>query len=197
MSDLAAMGLNPGSTPQTLVDVYVVNIVQLRVGACLSLLAFALQIVFLGPLWARVRAGSDWLAVIAVVGGAAAAVATWLITALVLTIMVTAAEYRDAGAARLLILASWDSARVAAAPFAAMLAACALAGIRHGAFPRWLNVLTLVFLALTLVGLLPFGPAGLFGMVGGGWVLIASVYLAVTRTSLTTSPPRRGEAASA
>ncbi|GGD28893.1 hypothetical protein [Nocardioides daphniae] len=85
---------------------------------------------FLGPLWARVRRGSGPLAVVAVVGGVMIG-ATMLFSSGVSLVAMTAAEFGDAGAARFLVVAGWETARVAVAPGLVMVGATALAGLRH------------------------------------------------------------------
>ena len=64
---------------------------------------------FLGPLWARVRRGSEWLALVAVVGGVVVG-AVLLFSAGVSLVAWVAADYEDADAARFLMVAGWETA---------------------------------------------------------------------------------------
>jgi hypothetical protein len=128
-----------------------------------------------------VRTGSERLAVVGVLGGVASAITLWLVNAGLLTAMATAASFHDADAARLLLLTGWDTARVATAPNAVMIGACALAGWWYGVIPRWLVLLSVALLLLSVVVMLPFGPAGGAALVGGLWVLAASIHLALAR----------------
>ena len=97
-----------------------------------SLAAVGLWI-FLGPLWARVRRGSEWLALVAVIGGVVVG-AVLLFSAGVSLVAWVAADYEDAGAARFLMVAGWETARVAVAPALVMVGATTLAGVRYGVF---------------------------------------------------------------
>ncbi len=177
IADVTAEGINPTSPAGDLVSTYVQYFHRLQIGACLSLLAFALQLVFLGPLWARVRAGSEQLAVVAALGGVSSAATLWMLGAVLDTVMATASHFRDPAAARILLLTGWDTARVATAPNAVMIGACAIAGSIYGVLPRWLTVFSFVLLVLSVGGMLPSGPAGGAGLLGGLWILVVSVYL--------------------
>jgi hypothetical protein len=188
VSDLAAKGLNPDSPDQTLIDTFVDNRTQLQVGITLTMLGVVLLLVFLGPLWNRVKAGAEWLAVVTIAAGMATAI-VWVISAAMLMVMVTTTDYRDPDAARLLMLALWDTSRVGAAPYAAMIGAATLAGLRYRILPRWLNLLGVVLFVGTVVALLPIGPAGLMGSLGGLWIIAASVHLGLTSTSVAGDAP--------
>jgi hypothetical protein len=144
----------------------------------LSLVAFSLQLVFLGPMWARVRTGSQPLAVVVVVAGAAGAATVWLLDAFLFTAIASAAGFQDGDSERMLLLASWDTARVATSPHAVMIGACAFAGLRFRVFPRWLTFVSIVLCVLSVLAMLPSGPAGGAAMLGALWVLLASVHLA-------------------
>lgn len=181
IADVTAEGVSPESSAQDLLDAYAHYLHRFQVGAVLSLVAFALQLVFLGALWARLRPGSERLAVVGVLGGVASAITLWLVSAGLLTAMATAASFHDADAARMLLLAGWDTARVATAPNAVMIGASALAGWRYGVVPRWLVLLSAALLLLSVVGMLPFGPAGGSALLGGLWILVTSLHLALAR----------------
>lgn len=181
VADVTADGVNPGSSAQDLVATYASFHHRLEVGAALSLVAFALQLVFLAPLWARVRPGSESLAVVAVIGGVGSAAALWMLAAFLDTAMVTAARFDDADAARMLLLAGWDTARVATAPNAVMMGACAIAGWRYGVFPRWLTAFSVLLVLLSIGGMLPSGPAGGAALLGGVWMLVVSLHLALAK----------------
>ena len=177
LGDLSgAGGLNPGSSDAQLVEVFAEFRDRQMVAATLHVLAAVAILVFLGPLWARVRAGSPMLAVVAVCGGVAAAVielawAVWSLTAAV------AADFADAGAARFLMVSGWETARVGVGPFLVLVGAVTVAGFRHRVFGRWFNLVGLVFTALLVLGLLPASPAGLMGMLATLWVLGAALVL--------------------
>ena len=177
VADVTSEGINPTSPGGDLISTYVQYFHRLQIGAFLSLLAFALQLVFLGPLWTRVQAGSERLAVVAVLGGVSSAATLWMLSAVLDTAMATASHFRDPAAARILLLTGWDTARVATAPNAVMIGACAIAGSRYGVLPRWLTVFSFVLLVLSVGGMIPSGPAGGAGLLGGLWILVVSVYL--------------------
>ena len=180
VADVTADGINPGSSTQDLLATYTRYEQRLQVGATLTLVAFALQLVFLVPLWARVRIGSERLAIVTVLGGVSSAATLWLLSAYLDTAMSTAAHFQDADAARMLLLAGWDTARMATAPNALMIGACAIAGWRCGVFPRWLSVFSVLVALLSIGGMLPTGPAGGAALLGGFWILVMSGHLGLT-----------------
>ena len=170
-------GLNPGSSDAQLLEVFADFRDRHMVAAALFVVAAVATLVFLGPLWTRLRAGSASLAVVAVSGGVAAAVlfvgwAGWSLTAAV------AADFEDAGAARFLMVSGWEVARIGVGPYLAMVGAATVAGYRHRVFGRWFNAVGLVFSVLLVFGLFPASPAGLMGMLATLWVLCASLVIA-------------------
>ena len=144
-----------------------------------SLAAVGLWI-FLGPLWARVRRGSEWLAVVAVIGGVVVG-AVLLFSAGVSLVAWVAADYEDADAARFLMVAGWETARVAVAPALVMVGATTLAGVRYGVFGSGINTFGGIFSFLLLLGLIPASPAGLMGVSVGLWVLVVALNLAFVK----------------
>jgi hypothetical protein len=182
ISDVAASpGLNPGSPDSEMLEVFVAYRGRHLIAASMLAAAAVTTLIFLGPLWARVRLASEWLAVVAVAGGVAAGVlwvagAGWSLTAAV------AADYGDVDAARFLMVSGWEISRLGVAPHLVMVAATTLAGIRHHAFGRVFNAFGLAFTALLLFGLLPFAPAGLMGMLATLWVLVAACVLAFSES---------------
>ena len=155
---------------------------EARVGATLIMASVALSLVFLGPLWSRLQQGAVWLAVIAIAGGIVGA--AWALeNAMFAIAAAVAGDVGDAQTARTLLVFEWESARLGVAPALAMVGAAAAAGFRHGVFPRWFSWLSLVFTVVLVIALLPIGPAGLLGSVGGLWILIASLVLALGRDS--------------
>ncbi|CAA9360292.1 MAG: hypothetical protein AVDCRST_MAG34-2410 [uncultured Nocardioidaceae bacterium] len=170
-------GLNPGSSDAQLIRVFVEYRDQQLVASSLYAAAAAATLLFLGPLWARLRTGSEWLAVVAVAGGVAAGF-LWLLASAWSMTAVVAADYEDAGAARFLMVSGWEIARLSVAPHLVMVGAATVTGFRHGAFGRWFNVTGLGFTLLLAVGLVPFAPAGMMGMLATLWVFLASLVLA-------------------
>jgi hypothetical protein len=153
---------------------------EARVGAALITASVALSLVFLGPLWSRLQRGTTWLAVIAVAGGIVGA-AGGLEGAMFAMAAAVAGDVGDAQTARTLLVFEWESARAGVGPALATVAAATVAGFRHGVFPWWFSVLSLVFTVLLVIGLLPVGPAGLLGAIGALWTLIASLLLGFGR----------------
>jgi hypothetical protein len=135
----------------------------------------------LGPLWARLRTGSEWLAVVAVAGGIAAGVLWVVIGTDGALASAVAADYNDADAARFLMVYGWEIARVTVAPYLVMVAAATVAGIQYHVFGSRFNAFGVRFTALLVLGLFPGSPAGLMGMVVTVWVLVASLILAFGR----------------
>ena len=77
LADLGGSALNPGSSDAQLLVAYSEYRDKMMVSASLAATAAAANWVFLGALWARLRAGSEWLAVVCVVGGAATGACGW------------------------------------------------------------------------------------------------------------------------
>jgi hypothetical protein len=178
ISDVAGSGgLNPGSSDAQLLLVFSEFRGDQLLAAALLVMAAVATLVFLGPLWARLRVGSEAIGVVAVGGGVTAAVlwlaaAGWSLTAAV------AADFQDAGAARFLMVSAWEMSRLSVAPYLVMIGAATAAGIRHRVFGRWFNAVGVVFTLLLLIGLLPASPAGLMGMLSTLWVFCASLVIA-------------------
>jgi len=169
--------VNPGSSDAELLDVLVnTRTEQVWASTLLALAAVALWF-FLGPLWARVRRGSEWLALVAVVGGVVVG-AVLLFSAGVSLVAWVAADYQDAGAARFLIVAGWETARVSVAPALVMVGATTLVGVRYGVFRSGINIFGGIFTSLLLLGLIPASPAGLMGLAVSVWVLVVALNLA-------------------
>lgn len=178
LADVAGSGgLNPGSSDAQLLSVFSEFRDRHLVSSALFAMAAVATLVFLGPLWVRLRAASEALGIVAVGGGVAVAViwlgwAGWALAAAV------AADYQDADAARFIMVSGWETARVSVGPYVAMVGATTLAGYRHGVFGRLFNGVGLVFTVLLVLGLFPASPAGLMGMLATLWVLIAACVLA-------------------
>lgn len=183
-TDKGARGLSPGLPTETLAAGFARYSQESMTGGALLGAAGLLSLVFLGPLWSRLERGSGWLAIIAVGGGVVGA-ALLLLTAALAIAEGTAGVYANGEAARTLLVLGWDSARVAAPPYLAMTLAAAVSGIRYHVFPTWLNAVSVIFTAVLGGALLPIGPAGLMGGLGGLWVVVVSLLLAFGR-SLTT-----------
>lgn len=178
-------GLNPGSSDAQLVEVFGEFRDRQLIASALQVLAAMAILVFLGPLWARVRVGSEVLGVVAVGGGVAVAVlelawAGWSLTAAV------AADFEDANAARFLMVSGWEAARLGVGPYLVLVGAVTVAGYRHHLFGRWFNMVGLVFSALLVFGLFPASPAGLMGMLATLWVLCASLVIAFSALPKST-----------
>lgn len=172
-----AGGLNPGSSDAQLLEVFHDFRDRQATAAALFVLAAVATLAFLGPLWARLRVGSEALAVVAVGGGVAASL-LWVAWAGFSLIAVVAADYDNADAARILLVSGWETARLGVGPYLAMVGATTLAGYRHQLFGRWFNAVGLVFAGLLVLGLVPASPAGLMGMLATLWVLCASLVIA-------------------
>ncbi len=173
----ARADVNPGSSDAELLDVLVnTRTEQMWASTLLALAAVALWF-FLGPLWARLRRGSEWLALVAVIGGVVVGTVMLLSSGVSLVAWV-AADYEDAAAARFLLVAGWETARVAVAPALVMVGATTLAGVRYGVFGSGINIFGGIFTFLLLLGLLPASPAGLMGLAVSVWVLVVALKLA-------------------
>ena len=92
--------------------------------------------------------------------------------------LATAVELGDGVTAQVLTTTGWDTARVAAVPLLAMVAAAVVAGIGSEIFPRWFRWFSAAVLVPLATALTPVGPAGLLGMLGMVWVLVASLMFA-------------------
>lgn len=178
LSDVAGSGgLNPGSSDAHLLAVFSEFRDRHVISSALFGMAAVATLVFLGPLWVRLRAASQALGVVAVGGGVAVAViwvgwSSWSLAAAV------AADYGDASAARFIMVSGWEAARVSVSPYLAMVGATTLAGYRHRVFGRPFNAVGLAFTVLLVLGMYPASPAGLMGMLATLWVLIAAFVIA-------------------
>ena len=181
MSDLSGnAGLNPGSPDEEMLSAYADYEGRFWVSASLLAAAAVCTWVFLGALWTRVRAGSEWLAVVAVLGGCAAGtlLVSWSGMSLVAAV---AADYEDVDTARFLMVAGWETARLSVGPYLVMVGAATVAGFRYGVFGGKFNWFGLAFTVLLVFGLVPFSPAGLMGLLATVWVLVAGLVLAFGR----------------
>lgn len=149
---------------------------QAWASALYALAAVALW-VFLGPLWARIRRGSEWLALVALIGGVVVG-AVLLFSSGVALVAWVAADYGDAVAARFLMVTGWETARVAVGPALVLVGATTLAGTRHGVFGSGINVFGGIFTVLLMLGLIPASPAGLMGLAVTVWVFVVALHLA-------------------
>ncbi|MFC7876735.1 hypothetical protein [Isoptericola sp. NPDC057391] len=174
--------VNPGSSDTQLLAMLSDSRTEQLWAATLQALAAVAVWVFLGPLWQRLRRGSEWLALLAVVGGAVAGAAILFWAGHSLVAMV-AADFEDAEAARFLMVAGWETARVAVAPYLVLVGAATLAGRRGGALPAGINAFGVVFVVLLALGFVPGSPAGLLGTVGSVWVTVVALALAFTHPS--------------
>ena len=182
----ARADVNPGSSDAELLEVLVdLRTEQVWASALFALAAVTLW-VFLGPLWARVRRGSEWLALVAVLGGVVvgAVLLFWSGVSLVAWV---AADYGDAEVARFLMVAGWETARVAVAPALVMVGATTLAGMRYGVFGSGINTFGAIFTLLLLLGLIPASPAGLMGLAVNLWVLVVALRLAFANPPVAQS----------
>ncbi|MGW1346667.1 hypothetical protein ACWCOV_36830 [Kribbella sp. NPDC002412] len=180
LADKGGRGLNPGQTDEELAAGFALYMNEARTGAALMGAATVLGLIFLGPLWSRIRRGSGWLAVIVVAGGVAGAGVQ--ILAAVFTIAgMTAGAFNDGQTARVLMTLEWDTARAVVPTYLAMVAAATIAGFRHHVFGPAFRWFSLAFTMLLTVALIPVGPAGAIGLSGGIWVIAASLLLAFQR----------------
>jgi hypothetical protein len=178
IGDTGGKGIDPTMGPESILRGVEPLVGQLQVSASLMLVAAVLMLVFLGPLWRRLRIAAEWVAVVGVSGGVVAAT---LLTgyAYDALAMATAAELGDGTTAQVLTTSGWETARVLAVPFLAMVAAAMAAGFTPGVLPLWFRWFSGAMLVPLLVALTPVGPAGLLGLSGMLWVLVASLLLAV------------------
>jgi hypothetical protein len=189
--DAGAAGLNPGSTDAALLRYLAEHDDRFMLSGSLASAAAAALLLFLGPLWARLRRGSEPLAVVAVAGGTLAAVLLVLGAGDAMS-MAVAADHQDADAARQLLVTQWEGARTLVAPFLALVGAGALAGRRHGAFGSVFTTYSLFLTVLLVVALVPVLPAGMLAILAATWVPVAGLVLALGRVSDAPREPATG-----
>lgn len=177
LTDHGGKGLSPDMPATEILAGFASMAGDARTGAAIIGLAIVFQLIFLGVLWERMQEGAPWLAAVALGGGLVGA-ALLAFHAVVAIAGAVAADTGAADAARMLLAVEWEYARVVVPGNVAVVGAAAVAGFRHGAFPRWFNRVSSVFAVLLVLALLPVGPAGLIGAAGGLWVIIASVVMA-------------------
>ena len=133
--------------------------------------------VFLGSVWLQFGRASEWLAVIRVAGGL-----LYVMLALRLAgdyvVLASLEAVDDAVTARGVFAAGVvTTEQLPVAPLV-MVIATLLARLRYGVFPRSLLWFNVVMLALLVVAFLSVGPAGLMGLLGIVWFLVASLVFA-------------------
>lgn len=170
-------GLSPDMSASEILAGFAAHASEARLGAAVIGAAVLLNVLFLGALWSRLRKGAEWLAAVALAGGAVGAMLLLLQGVLALGAVV-AADSEAAETARMLLVLEWEYARTVVPPTLAVVGAATIAGLRHAVFPRWFSWMSLAFAVLLTLALLPFGPAGLLGASGGLWVITASLVLA-------------------
>ncbi len=176
---MGGKGIDPTMAPDAMVRALQEHVGALRAASSLVSVGAVLAVVFAGPLWRRLRAAADWVAVIGVAGAVLTA-AQWLSAAADGIAPATAADLGDGVTAQVLMTSGWESARVAAVPSLVMVTAVVLAGFGYGFFSRWFRWFTAAMLVPLLIALTPLGPAGLLGFLFGGlWVLVTSIHLAM------------------
>ena len=176
--DLGGKGINPTMAPDVIVGALQEHTDALRAGASLLSVGAVLVVLFAGPLWLRLRAASDWVAVIGMAGAVLTAT-QWLSFAADGIGLATAAELSSGATAQVLMTTGWESARIAAVPSLVMVTAAVIAGFGYGLFPRWFRWFSAAMLVPLLIALTPMGPAGLLGFLFGGlWVVVTSLLLA-------------------
>jgi hypothetical protein len=178
IGDTGGKGINPTMGPDAIVAGTRPLVGELQLAASLLCLSAVLLLVFLGPLWRRLRAASEPAAVIGVAGGVLGA-GLLVSYARHGIAMATAADLGDGTTAQVLITSDWETARILAVPFLAMALAAVVAGFSPGVFPGWFRWFSAVMAVLLVLALAPVGPAGLMGFLGTLWVLVASVLLSV------------------
>ena len=167
-------GVDPGSTAPFVVEILTERTGDLRAGAILAAAAATLAMVFLGPLWFRLKQSGEWQAMIAVAGCLTLAL-FWLSAAAQQVAFLTFAQYSDGEAARTLVTLGWDTWRYLAFPFMIMALAAALT-----ALPVWFRVVSLLVVAVEAVALIPGIDAWAPVMLGCSWTITASVLAALS-----------------
>jgi O-antigen/teichoic acid export membrane protein len=82
----------------------------------------------------------------------------------------------------MLIVAQWETARLAGIPVLAMVLAALVVGFRDRELPAWFRWVSVAFLIPLAVALVPaVGPSGGLAVLGTLWVVVASVFFAVER----------------
>jgi hypothetical protein len=179
-ADMGGNGLSPTMSPELLADGLRDRAGELEASASLLALSSVLFLLFLGPVWTRLRPASTALAVIGVSAGAVVA-AQGLTFARESIALATAATMGDGVTAQVLLTSGWDTARLIAAPYLPLVAVTALAGFTSGALPRWFTWFSAAMVVLVCLSFSPVGPAGVLGLTGTVWVVVASLYFAAAR----------------
>ena len=159
---------------------------ELSLGAVIITLGAVAAATFLGAVWLQFRRASEWLAVIGVAGGLLY-VQQVLRAAGGYTNLASVEASYDAPAARGVLLAGNETVALLPVPPLVMVIAALLASFRYGLFPRdfrWFNVALLVLLGIAF---LPIGPAGLMGLLGLAWFIVASFMFAALPVEFRTS----------
>jgi hypothetical protein len=166
-------GVTPHSSATFLVETYGAQTGELRTGAILTALAAVLGLVFLGPVWVRLKRAGEWQAMVAVAGGLMLAM-YWLAASLQHAALVTFAEYSSGEAVRHALLGGWDTWQFIVVPVIAMTLGCAFA-----ALPGWFRLASLFALAAAVIALVPGLDPWLPVMGACAWLTTLSLLVAV------------------
>ena len=173
----AVIGGDPPSADdpaQEIVDHYVDNKGSIQLGAVLQTVAGALLVFFFGYVRKVLRAaegGGGVLSLLTVVGAAIIALGAAIDGTISFAISEAADDVEPASVQTLQAL--WDNDFL---PFAlgsqVLWFAVGLSIVRHGALPKWLGWVAIVF------GVLSLTPIGFFAFLAGGlWILVVSIIL--------------------
>lgn len=147
---------------------------EVRSGAALLALGAVLTVVFLGAVWIQFRQAAEWLAVVAVAAGVLLASQILGLADRGIT-LAGLADLNEDGTARALLATGSDAVRRLAAPAFLLSAAAAVAGFGYGLFPRWFRWGSAVVAVALAVVVAPLDAHPLLALLGGLWVLTASL----------------------
>lgn len=164
----------------------------LKLAAYLGLAAAFALVWFVGYLRGhlqRAEGEGGWLAAVAAGGGLATMVLLLVSVSVTLAESVLASYGADTQVAKTYLIYHWDFAPVLAPGMGAMVAASTLVGVRYRAFPRWLNGIGALIVAL-MVALAPVAP-GLGAAVASLWLVPASLVLGLRAGRISRIERRR------
>lgn len=177
------------SDAQEIVDHYVDNKDSVQVGAALAAIAASLLVFFAGSLRAVLRAAEGpggVLSAVAFAGAIVVAVGAAFDSTLSFAIAEAADDVDPLAVQALQALWDWDFMPIALGTQLLLLAA-GLSVLRHGALPKWLGWVAIVF------GVIAITPIGFVGALGAAvWIVVVSILLTLRFRAEPGPPPAPG-----
>lgn len=178
----AEMDIGPESPSAQIAAALAANSESARLGAYFGLIAVFLLIMFVSRLYGALRdvpGASSWLPSMALAGGVLLAAVLLVEIGLGFASSELSSYGNETEVVRFFVLWGWNSASLAAPPFAMILASTTLVTMSAKAFPKWYRLASAALLVLLLVISGVVRAPGLAIAPGVLWMLLTSFVLIV------------------